>query len=72
MLLSHRMLKGELIGFLKSQGAAIIGFADLHEMPPEVRENLPIGISITVSLNPRIIAGIEDGPNPPYFEEYKR
>ena len=66
------MLNDELTKFLKSQGASLIGFADLHEIPPDVRDNLPFGISIAVALDPRIIAGIEDGPNLPYFEEYKR
>lgn len=66
------MLNDELQAFLKSQGAALIGYADLHEISPDVRGNYPFGVSIAVALGPRIIAGIEDGPNLPYFEEYKR
>ena len=66
------MLHDELSTFLKSQGAALIGFADLQEIPPDVRDSLPIGLSVAVALNPQIIAGIEDGPNLVYFEEYKR
>ena len=66
------MLKDEFSYFLKSQGADLIGFASLREVPAGVRDNLPLGLSIAVALNPLIVAGIEEGPNPPYFEEYKR
>jgi epoxyqueuosine reductase len=66
------MLIDELTTLLKSQGAALTGFADLHEIPPDVRDNFPSGLSIAVALDPHIIVGIEDGPNLPYFEEYKR
>jgi len=66
------MLNDELSTFLKSQGADLIGFADLREIPPGVRDNFPFGLSVAVALDPQIISGIEDGPNLPYFEEYKR
>ena len=66
------MLNDELVTFLKSQGADLIGFADLQEIPPGVRDNFPLGISIGVALNPDIIAGIQDGPNQQYYEEYQR
>ncbi|HEY96883.1 MAG TPA: epoxyqueuosine reductase [Dehalococcoidia bacterium] len=66
------MLHDELSTFLKSQGAALTGFADLHEIPPDLRDNFPCGVSIAVALNPEIVAGIADGPNQPYFEEYRR
>ena len=55
------MLNDELTTFLKSQGgAAIVGFADLHEIPQDVRDNYPFGVSIAVALDPYIISGIED------------
>ena len=62
----------ELTIFLKSKGADLVGFADLKDIAPEVRDNLPIGISIAVALNPRIISEIKDGPTRPYYAEYKR
>ncbi len=66
------MLNDELIIFLKSKGASLVGFADLQEIDPDVRDNFPLGISIAIALNPDIIAGIQDGPNRQYYEEYKR
>ena len=65
-------LSDEIKTFLKSQGADLAGFADLYEIPPDVRANLPFGVSFAVALNPYIIAGIKDGPNRSYYEEYER
>ena len=65
-------LSDELKTLLQSKGADLVGFADLREIASDVRENLPFGISIAVALNPEIIAGIQDGPNQPYYEEYRR
>jgi epoxyqueuosine reductase len=62
----------ELQTFLKTRGADLVGFADLHEIPPNIRSHLPFGISIAVAMNPRIISDIQDGPTRPYYEEYKR
>jgi epoxyqueuosine reductase len=65
-------LNDELITLLKSQGASLVGFADLQEIDADTRDSLPFGVSIAVALNPQIIAGIRDGPNRPYYEEYER
>ena len=66
------MLNDELITLLKSRGANLVGFADLQEINTDIRDGFPFGVSIAVALNPKIIAGIKDGPNRPYYEEYKR
>ena len=66
------MLNDELVIFLKSQGADLVGFADLWEIDPDMRDNFPFGISIAVALNPRIISGIKEGPTKSYTEELKR
>ena len=65
-------LDDELFSFLKSNDASLVGFADLKEIDVESRDGFPIGISIAVALDPQIIAGIQDGPNPAYFKEYQR
>jgi epoxyqueuosine reductase len=65
-------ISDELTTLLKSQGASLVGFADLQEVPPDIRNNMPFGISIAVALNPDIIAGIQVGPNKQYFQEYQR
>jgi epoxyqueuosine reductase QueG len=67
-----KTLNEELTSTLKSAGASLVGFADLSEINSKARNNFPFGISIAVALKPNIIASIKDGPNRPYYEEYKR
>lgn len=57
---------------LVSEGAALVGFADLRGLPEEVRQALPFGIAIAVTLYPEIIAGIGSGPTRDYHTEYQR
>lgn len=57
---------------LLARGAALVGFADLNELYPEVRYHLPRGISIAVAIDPHIIAAIAAGPTREYLEEYTR
>lgn len=57
---------------LQYQGASIVAFADLHELPEEVCQGYPYGISIGVALNPRIVAQIAEGPTSDYEAEYNR
>lgn len=62
----------ELRTLLESNGANMVGIADLHDIARDVWDNYPIGVSIAVALNPQIIAEIRNGPTKQYFEEYKR
>ncbi len=62
----------QLSTLLLRRGAGLVGFADLSEIPPDVRQGLPRAVSIAVSLNPRIIAGIRRGPTREYLAEYHR
>jgi len=62
----------ELKSVLLSNGASLVGYADLSDMEPAARYGLSTGISIAVALNPNIIAGIEDGPTKDYLEECSR
>lgn len=66
------MLNDELKKLLTAKGASLVGFADLREIAPEFRDNLPFGISIATALNPEIISEIRDGPTKRYYAEYKR
>ena len=66
------VLNNELSTLLKSQGASLVGFADLQELPAENRDSFPFGISFTVALDPDVIAGISDGPTKEYMENLKR
>ena len=62
----------ELKTLLRAGGADMVGIADLGQLPPDVRDGFPIGISIAVALNPRIILGITEGPTKQYYAEYGR
>jgi epoxyqueuosine reductase len=65
-------ISDELRTFLKSHGADAVGFADLQDIAPDIRDNFPFGISIAVALNPQIVSGIKDGPTKQYHAEYER
>ena len=65
-------LSAELRAFLLSRGASLVGFADLQEIPANIRHSFPSGISIGVALEPHIVAGIHDSPTRPYYDEYVR
>jgi epoxyqueuosine reductase QueG len=65
-------LAEELQYFLKSEGADMIGFADLRGLPADVRSDFPYGISVAVALDPDIIRKIINGPDLEYLEEYRR
>ena len=64
--------KHELARQLLAQGASLVGFADLREIPSAARENLPAAISIAVAIDPFIIAGLKSGPTVMYHSEYHR
>ncbi|MGD8238695.1 MAG: epoxyqueuosine reductase [Armatimonadota bacterium] len=57
---------------LLERGAALVGYADLHDVPAEARDGMPFGVSIAVALDPVIVASLVDGPSQEYFAEYKR
>lgn len=65
-------MRSELKIALFRKGAALLGFADLRNLPPDGRMSLPVGLSIAVALDPAVVAGIEEGPNAAYFAEYGR
>jgi epoxyqueuosine reductase len=65
-------LRQELIDSLKSFGASLVGFADLRELPANVRRGLDFGVSIGVAIRPKIIPTIYTGPSMEYYDEYKR
>ncbi len=67
----HRLAE-EIRSLLKSEGADIVGFADLQHLPSNVRSDFLYGISIAVSLKPGIIKNIIDGPDIDYLLEYRR
>jgi epoxyqueuosine reductase QueG len=65
-------LNDELISFLKSQGASLVGFADLSEIDVDARDGFPFGISIAIALDPQVMLAVKEGPTAAYYAEYKR
>jgi epoxyqueuosine reductase len=65
-------MRDELTKVLVSEGAGLVGFADLRGIPSDVRQSFPFAVSIAVPLDPRIVFGIRNGPTVDYWEEYKR
>ena len=64
----ERKVKTELLRL----GADIVGFGALDELPDDVREGLPVGISIAVVYPPSVIAGIAELPTQEYREWYDK
>jgi ferredoxin len=60
----------ELEKLLLSEGANLIGFADLNGIT--TNKEMPFGISVAVKLSPELIKSIHNGPNMQYYEEYHR
>lgn len=60
----------ELKNLLLSEGANLVGFADLKGI--STNDEMPFGISVGVNLPVELIKSIHEGPNIYYFEEYHR
>jgi hypothetical protein len=65
-----KALQKKLEKNLRDDGASLVGFADLRDLPADVRRSFPVGISIAVALDPEIISKITWGPTKEYFQEY--
>jgi epoxyqueuosine reductase QueG len=70
--ISEDMLNDKLMDILVSEGASLVGWADLGEIASEDRDNLPYGISIAVALDAEVMSAIQNGPTRAYYDEYKR
>lgn len=57
---------------LLDSGASLVGFADLIEIPADVRHSMRFAVAIAVALDASIIANIRSGPSQEYYYEYKR
>jgi len=65
-------LNKELQSLLLNNGASIVRFADLREIPYENRQGLDYGISIGIALNPEVINNINFGVTHEYHNEYNK
>ncbi|MBT3362110.1 MAG: epoxyqueuosine reductase [Chloroflexi bacterium] len=57
---------------IMSSEASLVGYADLSGFRADMRADMPVGVSIAVALDPKIIAEINYGPTNEYNAEYKR
>ena len=62
----------EIERILRDNGAGLVGFANVSELPQAMTGGLPRAISIGVPLDPTIVREIAGGPTPRYFAEYNR
>jgi epoxyqueuosine reductase len=65
-------LSQEITQYLLTEGASLVGFADLAEIPPAARNNYRYGISIGLALNPVKVQDIGNGAALDYYAEYQR
>jgi epoxyqueuosine reductase QueG len=70
--ISKYMLNDELKNILVSEGASLVGWADLGEIASGDRDSLPYGVSIAVALDAEVMSEINDGPTRAYYDEYSR
>ena len=65
-------LAARLCEVLAEGGAALVGFAELTQLPEEARHGLPRAVSLGVALDPEVIDGIRNGPTAAYYDLYNR
>jgi epoxyqueuosine reductase QueG len=65
-------IAGKTVELLKAQGADLVGFADLPDVPAAERQGLPRAVAFAVALKPDVIASIRQGPTREYHLEYVR
>lgn len=61
-----------LIHSLLKEGASLVAIGDLTELPPQIRADLPYGISIAVKFPQEVIKGISQLPTAEYYAHYNR
>ncbi|MDR0897959.1 MAG: 4Fe-4S binding protein [Oscillospiraceae bacterium] len=65
-----KIMTESLTDLLISKGADLVGFGDLTALPPNVRQNLPVGVCVAVKYPRDVVIGIYDMPPREYYEQY--
>lgn len=65
-------LNSEIESILIREGASLVGFADVSNLPAENRNSMKFAVSTAVALAPSVIKGISSGPTTDYYQEYNR
>ncbi|MDR0812826.1 MAG: epoxyqueuosine reductase [Oscillospiraceae bacterium] len=63
-------LNTQITAELSRLGADLVGFGDLTELPPEVRHNMPVGISFGICVPREIVRGIAEAPTLEFWDYY--
>ncbi|HSW57944.1 MAG TPA: hypothetical protein VLH15_06050 [Dehalococcoidales bacterium] len=63
-----KTLNQEIREYLLEEGASLVGFANLTELPENTRNNFPRGISIAVALSPASVQEIGQGLAQEYWK----
>ena len=62
----------EINEILLSNGASLVGFANIKNYDLKINKKFKSGISIAVALDPQIVKDITEGPTLAYYDEYKK
>ena len=65
-------LNSQIESNLIKEGASLVGFADVNELPAIMRDSMKSAVSIAVALDASVIKGISNGPTTEYYQEYNR
>ncbi|UCC92752.1 MAG: epoxyqueuosine reductase [Thermoplasmata archaeon] len=65
-------LEEALVNVLTGQGAVMVGFADIADLPAQSRQYMDSALWFAVALDPRIVRDIENGPTKLYEIEYRK
>ena len=52
---------------LLQNGADLVGYGDITELPPKVRQGLPVGVVVALKFPKNIIRGIRNLPTKEYY-----
>jgi epoxyqueuosine reductase QueG len=65
-------LNSQIESNLIKEGASLVGFADISDLPAANRDSMNFAVSIAVALDASVIKGISNGPTLDYYQEYNR
>ncbi len=65
-------LNSEIESELIREGACLVGFADISQLPADVRGSMKSAVSIAAALDASVIKGTSNGPTMDYYQEYNR
>lgn len=65
-------IENEINQHLRTQGASLVGFADLAVLPSDARYGLPRAVAFSVVLDSQVVRSIAEGPTVEYYAECER